>query len=226
MAQYAYVRPFCSAPIGGPTVFATIGDSQLRGAEPSAASFIRRGGWKPYAFAAMTSAGQNPDFQGQILNSTDGVTTCGTSHGGVEGATSANWVGTYYATWKAALTATPHIVAISLGANDADSAAAAASIATLTDTVAADYPLASILVSTRPKATAVPNFGSLHRAQVISDVAARRANGMHVTLVDQWPVVDLRNMPDLLHCDKVGYRLLGDLWSGYLIALANGLAAA
>lgn len=230
MAQYAYVRPYSPAPAGGPTVVWTIGDSITRGAEPvgppSSWSYIYRGGWRSYAFAAMTAAGQAPNFIGGLSNAseTPAVTNAGTGHNGNNNTSSNSWLNTNFAAYQPGLSATPHIITIATGANDEDSDNAALEFASLVDLAATTYPRAVILAATRTQQR--PTVGATHRTKVLSEMAIRRARGMHVTVVDQWPEVDVRNMPDGVHLDPVGYRILGDLWGRYLTALANGLAGA
>lgn len=210
-----------------------MGDSIERGAVPANGSFLYRGGLRSTAYAMMTTAGMQPDFRGHLLNADESpaVTDAGIGHGGSNGSSSATWVASLFATWQTAMTGiTPHIIRIALGANDGPLAADAANLATLVDTVAAAYPRAALLVGTRTQTFGLPGAsGILHRNQVLSDMATRKARGMHVNVVDCWDAFGdytHRYLGDGLHFTPAGYVILGDLWGRNLIALANGLASA
>jgi lysophospholipase L1-like esterase len=188
-----------------------------------------RGGWRVPAFSAMTAAGQAPNFIGGLTNAseTPPVTGAGTGHNGNNGSSSAQWVSSFYATYQPGLSATPHIITIATGANDADTVGGGQDVGALIDLAAASYPLAAILVGTRTQATG--GAGATHAAQVRTEVANRRQNGMHVTLVDQWAAFGSythRYLGDGLHFTPAGYAVLGELWGRYMTALAAGLKAA
>lgn len=232
MASYAYVRPYSPAPVGGPVVVATIGTSVLRGGEfTNPGYYYGNGGWRPTAFAAMTTAGMQPDFIGDILCSADGVSNAGTSHGGHGGSTSAQWISSIFASWQAALTKTPHVICIETGPNDADDATDGAKVCQIADMAAAAYPRAALLVATRahPLVAGQPNAGATHAAKVRTDVAARKQAGMHITLVEQFDAYGdqyWRFIGDDPHPNRRGYLMLGELWGRHLVALASGSAGA
>ena len=229
MASYAYARPYSPAPAAGPTVVATLGDSVLRGAEPmGGGQYAYRGGWRPYAFAAMTTAGMAPDFIGDILCSIDGVSNAGTSHGGHGGSTSGQWISSIFASWQAALTKTPHIICVAIGHNDADDNTDGAKVCQIADLAAAAYPRAALLVATRGRTLVAgqPNAGSTHAAKVRADVATRKAYGMHISLVDVWEAMGSQYwkfLGDDPHPNALGYRIEGDVWSRHLLAKKNGV---
>lgn len=227
VANYQYVRPFCTAPAGGPTIVAPIGTSIDRGAVAVLPSgFVYHGGWRSTAFAAMTTAGMNPDFRGDQLNSAESpaVTTAGLSHGGHNGSDSKQWRDSIFATWQAALAVTPHVVAIGLGANDPDNVTYAGYYGEVIDLIAAAYPRAMILCGTRTRQWPA-SLGQTWVTQVALEVSTRRARGMHVKYVDLWDGLGTGYaslLSDGLHFTDAGYVALGNVWGRELVSLNGG----
>jgi hypothetical protein len=137
-------------------------------------------------------------------------------------------VATTFAQYQPGLSATPHIITVATGANDGDDDATALDFAALVDLAVASYPRAAIFAATRTPlyGSGGTVIGSIHRTKVLSEMALRKANGMHITVVDQWTAVGRADMPDGQHPSAQGYVKLGHLWSSAIVALANGLAAA
>lgn len=227
MFNFGRVKPYRAAPVGGPTVVYCIGDSICHGAEPVADglggwTYNYRGGWRSWLFAAMTAAGAAPNFIGPQLNASEipPVTNAGTGHGGFNGSTGHNWYGTYWATYQAGLSATPHLILISVGTNDTDAAATSTDFCRLMDLAAANYPLAHILMATPPP-TATAGLLATQAAQTRLEVAARVRAGMHVQLVDMYTDAGLlpAEVPDTIHPNAAGYQKMGIAWSNAVIPL-------
>ncbi len=229
MSQFGYTRPYSAAPRGGPTVVYPLGDSLTKGAIPvpdglGGFTYSYEGGWRSGLFAALTAAGAAPNFIGPQLNSaeTPPVTNAGTGHGGFGGASGHNWYGTYWPIYQAGLSATPHLILISVGTNDSDSAAAATDFCRLMDSAAASYPFANILMATAPPTTTPGQFAT-QAAQVRIEVATRKAMGMHVQLVDVYADAGIipEDLPDGVHLTRAGYQKMAALWCNAIIPLVT-----
>jgi len=223
MAAFGFVRPYSAAPAGGPTKVWFVGDSEMRGMIyiPETDSWECRGGLRPHVWAALTEAGADPDFRGHLLNSDDGVADAGHSHSGANGAHGTVWQSSYFDTYAPALFPTPadapHVVGIAVGTNDADDAATATDFSRLMDKAASYFPRANILFATAPR-TATPGTFDAQAAQVRIEVAARRAAGMNVRLVDVHGIaLRAADFSDGVHGSDAGYAKIGALWARELL---------
>jgi hypothetical protein len=232
MTAHGYIRPYSAAPPGGPTKVWLIGDSETRGMvfNPATGQYECRGGWRPALFQELVTIGADPDFVGHVLNSDDGVTTAGTAHSGANNSHGTVWYSSYFDTYAPgiAVGGNPHIVGIAVGTNDNDDEATATDFSRLVDKAAAAFPRANILMATAPISSTPGQFDA-QAAQVRLEVAARKALGMHVDLVDIHAEADLRNggWSDGLHGSDLGYGLIADVWiRAFLRLLAPSRLAA
>lgn len=191
---------------------------------PATEEFECRGGLRPTVWAGLTAAGAQPDFRGHLLNSTDGVSDAGVSHSGANGAHGTSWYSAYFDIYAPGLFPTaadaPHIVAIAVGTNDSDDAETATDFCRLMDKAASYFPLANILMSTAPISSTPGQFDA-QAAQVRIEVAARKARGMNVALVDVHAEAALRSggWSDGVHGSDVGYARMGNVWLRAILRL-------
>lgn len=224
MAIAGYIKPYRATPAGQGPVILTLGTSIDHGAEPAGESFEYHGGWRQWVYAALVAAGRTPTMIGQALNATDGLAlgVAGLAHGGINGATFVNWVASYWAsnkaTWDAQATP-PTIILVGGAANDANTVGGGEQVGALVDLAAAAYPFANIVAS-----NCTPNLAgdrSVINAEIASQVATKRAQGMHVQLLDSYSAIpaSLAYLPDTLHPNAAGYALLGSAWTAAVMPL-------
>lgn len=219
-ALYAgYVETYSATCRTCAPVIWVIGDSIGHGAIPIAGGgFAYTGGWRRYVYGALVAAGRTPTMVGGLSDASDGLasTIAGDKHNGNNGATTANWVASYYATYQPGLGSTPTIVIICTGANDPDTVGSGQSIGQLADLVVANYPLANVLVGTK-----LPSIGaaSTINAQIAVEVSSRFRAGKHVQMVDTFSVVGMGDLGDGLHPTQSGYAKLGEAWRQAVVPL-------
>lgn len=173
------------------------------------------GGYRATTFPFLAASGKNPTTVGGLLTSTYGgdPALCGTHHNGNAGSTVANWIASYYATYVAGLQATPNLITIELGANDADSEANGTKVGgDMVDLAASSFPRASILVflATDRAGAAL----STMNAAITAAVATRKTKGYNVDTVDMRSV----QPPQLdgVHPNLYGYGLMGSCLNAVL----------
>ncbi len=224
MSGNGYIRPYNAAPRGGPTVVWTVGDSITHGAEyvsPGVYNYF--GGWRCPLFQAMVALGANPNFVGAILNSSESppVTCAGTAHNGNNGSSATQWRDSFFQSYYTSLFTggtplypVPDWILISLGTNDANDAATGVTIGQIADLAALNQPFANILVS-----NVIPRGGpgdpnnNLVNPSIAAEIAARRARGMNVHLVDQALHMSSALTGDTVHPNAAGYAIMGEVWT-------------
>lgn len=193
-----------------------------------------QGGWRKFAYQALVQAGYNPDFRGSIVNTTDSpplasTSIAGHSHSGLDGASGHNWYASY---WDSSNFSTsfptaadyPQIICIAVGTNDADTGAAATDFCRLMDKAATAVPSARILMATAPHTESSATNLDTQAAQVRIEVAARRAAGANVRLVDVHAIRLVNgDWQDGLHLSTRGYQKVAELaWIPAMLATLEG----
>lgn len=233
MSVAGYVSPYRATAGGASPKILTVGDSIMHGAEPVPSAspptvwdYVYHGGYRKFLYQALVARGRTPTMMGGLANATDGLalSVAGLNHNGNNGSTTANWVASYWATYKAANwdgQGTPTIICLATGANDGNTQAAGQKIGELIDLATAAYPFANVLVSTRTAQTT--SASDLINAEITAQVATKKAKGANVQLVDAFAKVPLgaKRFPDGVHPSPDGYALLGDLWVAAIAPLVT-----
>lgn len=200
---FAHIRPRTVRPASGPLKINPIGDSITNGPQPA-------GGFRGPLLAmiaarlggAIGSSGVVDSLGGKdnALYGYDPALT-GTSASGYNNTSAAQWVANG---WMSAFSpGEVHVGILFLGANDpGDSLTTVTAVMTLVDQFFALHPVAVLFVSNRlPRSFAET---SVYNAGLAAAVAARRATGQNVVLVDNNSVIGLSDLYDGLHPNADG----------------------
>lgn len=205
MPAYGFIPPYTNCPAhgAGTLIVWPLGDSITQGIN---------GGWKAPLFTAVTSIRPDSDFKGAIINAqlTPPVTNCGTGSNGNPNSAAWQWHANGWVN-QFMPNPRPHIVLLSLGANDSDNTQGGVDVGNCIDDIIALAPNANILVANRTPQSAVGS--SNINAEIASQVATRKAAGKHVQLVDAFNSIKVSDLSDGLHPTERGYQLMGELWT-------------
>lgn len=193
-------------PDGGPVNVWFLGDSITHGAIWNGATFDYQGSFRCRTFAAMTAAGLNPNFIGNLLNSADGVSCAGTAHTGINNASPANWDGSYFATYAPDIGATPDLVVVLLGANGADDDTQAGYVYGVVTQALEMWPNCSVALMTMFKCGSPATDWEVFNA----GLRTRAKNDPRVFIVEQAGALTLADLSDGLHPTASGYYKLAD----------------
>lgn len=201
----------------------TIGDSITLGQINNASSTVQwwQAGWRKWVYQHLLWMGFSPVMLGGIDDRLIGLAddVAGRWQNGLGGSSSAQWRDTHFATYNAALGATPDVITVALGANGTNVVSNGTAVGQVLDLAIAAYPAAKILCANR-----TPRWdqsSDVVNGQIATEVATRAAAGKLVTLVDQFAALTTADMPDGLHPDSDGYKKLGVVWSAAVMAAVS-----
>lgn len=216
-ATYAKVARYTRCPVGGQLVIQPMGDSITAG-------LVTGGGWRSLLLAkiaAFRGGAVGPagvvDSWGDLNNTLYGYdASTGSQHSGHPGSSAQQWVDNG---WMATFNPVPggisdvHFGLIMLGANDVGDPptnSAADYVLTLVDQFLVLHPQAIVFVSNRlPRSFAgTSNFNAI----LAAGVAAKRAAGKNVVLVDNYAVIQMGDLYDGLHPAAGGMAKIADQW--------------